>query len=119
MGLLDQLGGSLKGVLGSVAEAEGPAVLSALLAKTDFGNLQGLVNQLQQGGLGDQVKSWLSNGQNMKVTPEQIRAALNSDQVNQIAQRFGIPVGDVLKTLADKLPGIVDEASPNGTIQKL
>ena len=40
MGLLDQLGGSLKGVLGSVAAAEGPAVISALLAKTDFGNLK-------------------------------------------------------------------------------
>jgi uncharacterized protein YidB (DUF937 family) len=119
MGLLDQLGGSLKGVLGSVAQAEGPALLSALLAKTDFGSLQGLVNQLQQGGLGDQVKSWLSNGQNIQVTPEQIRAALNSDQLNQIAQHFGIPVGDALKMLANKLPGIVDEASPNGAIQKL
>lgn len=119
MGLLDQLSGSLKGVLGSVAAAEGPAVMSALLAKTDFGNLQGLVNQLQQGGLGDQVKSWLSTGPNAKITPEQLRAALSSDQVSQIAQHFGIPVGDALKVLAEKLPGIVDEASPNGAIQKM
>ena len=118
MGLLDQLGGSLKGVLGSVAAAEGPAVLSALLAKTNLGSLQGLADQLQQGGLADQVKTWLSDGPNMKVTPDQIRAALGSDQVKQIAQHFGVPVDDALKILAERLPGVVDQASPNGAIQK-
>jgi len=118
MGLLDQLGGSFKGVLTSVAAAEAPALISAVLAKTNAGNLQGLVEQLQQGGLGDQVKSWLSSGPNMKVTPEQLRAALGSDQVRQIAQHFGVPVDEALKMLADHLPAAVDQASPNGTIQK-
>jgi len=119
MGLLDQLGGSLKNVVGSLAAAEGPAVLSALLAKTNLGSLQGLVDQLQQAGLGEQVKSWLSDGSNMKVTPEQIRAALSSDQVKQIAQHFGVPADEALKMLADHLPGIVDQASPNGKIQRM
>lgn len=118
MGLLDKLGGSLKDALGSVTASEKSALISAVLAKTNLGNLQGLADQLQQGGLGDQVKSWLSNGPNMNVTPEQIRAALGSDQVKQIAQRFGIPVDDALKLLADHLPAAVDQASPNGTIQK-
>jgi uncharacterized protein YidB (DUF937 family) len=118
MGLLDQYGGSLKSLLGSLAAAEGPAVMSALLAKTNLGSLQGIVDQLQQAGLGDQVKSWLSNGPNMKVTPDQIRAALGSDQVKQIAQHFGVPVDQALKVLADHLPGVVDQASPNGKIQK-
>lgn len=118
MGLLDQIGGSLKGVLASVAAGKQPALISALLAKTNLGDLQGLVTQLQQGGLGDQVKSWLSNGPNMNVTPEQLRAALNSDHVKQIAQHFGVPVDDALKMLSEYLPGIVDAASPNGTIQK-
>lgn len=119
MGLLDQFGGSLKNVVSSLAAAEGPAVLSALLAKTNLGGLQGLVDQLQQAGLGDQVKSWLGNGANMKVTPEQIRAALSSDQVKQIAQHFGVPVDEALKMLADNLPGVVDQASPNGKIQRM
>ena len=118
MGLLDQLGSSLKGVLGLVAAGEQPALLSALLAKTNLGNLQGMVDQLQQGGLGDQVKSWLSNGPNMKVTPQQIQAALGNEQVRQLAQRYGIPVDDALKLLAEHLPTAVDQASPNGTIQK-
>src|SRR5262245_38475237 len=119
MGLLDQLGGSLKGILGSVAGAEAPALISAMLAKTNLGNLQGLVDQLQQGGLGDQVKSWLSNGPNMPITPDQLKTALGSDQMKQIAEHFGVPLDDALKMLSDHLPDVVDEASPNGTIQKL
>src|SRR6476659_6057663 len=114
MALWDQL----KGVLGSVSAAETPALISAVLAKTNLGSLQGLADQLQQGGLGDQLKSWLSNGPNLKVTPEQIQAALGNDQVRQLAQRFGVPVDDVLKLLATHLPTTIDQASPNGTIQK-
>ncbi len=117
MGLLDQLGGSLKGVLGSVAAAEAPALISAALAKTNMGNLQGLVTQLQQGGLGDQVKSWLGSGANMQVTPEQIQSALGNEQLKQLAQHFGVDTDAVAKLLAEHLPAAVDHASPKGTIQ--
>jgi len=117
MGLLDQIGGSLKGAISSVAAAEAPALISAALAKTNMGNLQGLVNQLQQGGLGDQVKSWLGNGANMQITPEQIQSALGSDQLKQLAQHFGVDPDAVTKLLADHLPNAVDQASPNGSIQ--
>ena len=117
MGLLDQLGGSLKGAISSVAAAEAPALISAALAKTNMGNMQGLVDQLQQGGLGDQVKSWLGNGANLKVTPEQIQSALGSDQLKQLAQHFGVDPDAVAKLLADHLPAAVDQASPDGSIQ--
>lgn len=116
MGLLDSLGG-LKGVLGQIAAAEAPALISAVLAKTNLGSLQGIVNQLQASGLQTQVQSWLSNGANMSVTPEQLRAALSNEQVRQIAEHFGVPVDAALKILAEHLPATVDQASPNGQIQ--
>jgi uncharacterized protein YidB (DUF937 family) len=112
MGLFDNLGG----VLGQVTAAAAPALISAVLAKTNLGDLNGLVTQLQQGGLNDQVKSWLGNGANMHVTPEQIRAALGNEQVKQIAAHFGIPVDAALKLLAEHLPATVDQASPNGKL---
>jgi uncharacterized protein YidB (DUF937 family) len=117
MGLFDNLGGALKGVLGQVETAAMPALISAALAKTNFGNLQGLVNQLQQGGLGPQVQSWLGNGSNISITPDQLRAALGNDQVRQLAAHFGLPVDQVLDTLAQHLPATVDQASPNGTVE--
>ena len=117
MGLLDSLGGALKGVLGQVEADAVPALISAVLAKTNLGDLQGLVNKLQQGGLNDQVQSWLGNGANLPVTVDQLRAALDNEQVQQIARELGLPIDGALKLLAAYLPTTVDQASPNGTIQ--
>jgi uncharacterized protein YidB (DUF937 family) len=117
MGLFDQIGGALKGALSSELAANGPALLNAALAKTDMGDLQGLVEKLQQGGLGNQVKSWLGDGQNIGISPEQIQSALSNDQLRQLAAHFGIPVDAVSKLLAEHLPAAVDQASPDGTLR--
>src|SRR5882672_4243670 len=116
MGLLDSLTGALGGNLNQLEAAAIPAVISSVLAKTNLGDMQGLANQLQQGGLGAQVQSWLGNGANMPVSPEQIRTALGNDQVKQIAAHFGLPVDAALKLLAEHVPAAVDQASPNGTL---
>jgi uncharacterized protein YidB (DUF937 family) len=63
MGLLDNVGGALTGILGQVAAV--PALISAALAKTDLGDLNGIVAKLQPGGLNTQVASWLGNGANL------------------------------------------------------
>jgi uncharacterized protein YidB (DUF937 family) len=114
MGLLDSL---LGGGLSQIEAAAVPALISAALAKTNLGDLQGLVNQLQAGGLGPQVQSWLGNGANLPVSPDQLRGALGSEQVRQMAQHFGIDPDAALKLLAEHLPAAVDQASPNGTLQ--
>ena len=117
MGLLDNLGGSLGGMLGQVTATAAPGLISAMLAKTNLGDMQGIVNQLQQGGLGDQVKSWLGNGSNLPVTPQQLQAALGDEHVKQIAEHFGVPVDQALKLLSEHLPTAVDQASPDGALQ--
>src|SRR5215472_16643498 len=109
MGILDSL-------LGSAGEAALPGLFSEGLAKTGLGDLQGLVNQLQQGGLGPQVQSWLGNGANMPVSPDQLRSALGSGQLTQLAAHFGVTPEAALKLLSEHLPGVIDKASPNGTL---
>jgi uncharacterized protein YidB (DUF937 family) len=116
MGLLDSLTGALGGSLGQVEAAAMPALISTVLAKTNLGDLQGLATQLQQGGLGNEVQSWLSSGGNLPVSPEQLRAALGSDQVKQLAQHFGVSPDAALKLLSEHLPGVIDQASPNGAL---
>jgi uncharacterized protein YidB (DUF937 family) len=113
MGLFDKLGG----VVGQITAAAAPALINAALAKTNLGDLQGLVNKLQQGGLSDQVKSWLGNGANLPITAEQLQAALGNEQIRQLAEHFGLPADAALKLLAEHLPAIVDKASPNGKLQ--
>ena len=99
MGVFDSVGG-LKGLLGQVEAAAAPALVSALLAKTDMGSLQGIVAKLQAAGLNDQVRSWLGNGSNLPVTPDQLRSALGNQQVQQIARQLGLPVDEALKVVA-------------------
>lgn len=113
MGLLDTLGGSLR----NVAAAAAPVLIAEALKQTNLGNLQGIVNQFQQGGLGPQVQSWLGNGANVPVTPEQLRAALGDEHVQQLAAKFGVPTDQVLKLLAEHLPAAVDQASPDGKLK--
>jgi uncharacterized protein YidB (DUF937 family) len=108
-------GGLLKGVAGELGK-QAPTILSQVLANS--GGLQGVVNKLQQAGLDKQVASWLSNGQNIPVTKEQLRAAINDKQLQQIARSLGVPVDQALDVLAKYLPDAIDQASPNGQIQK-
>jgi uncharacterized protein YidB (DUF937 family) len=118
MGLFDNLGGALKDAFGRAETAALPALVSAVLAKTDLGSLQGIVNKLQEAGLGSQVQSWLGNGTNLPVSADQLRSALGNDQVRQIAQQLGLPVDGALKVLAEHLPTAVDQASPNGEVEE-
>jgi uncharacterized protein YidB (DUF937 family) len=113
MALFDKLGG----ILGEVTAAAAPALISAALAKTNMGDLQGLVSKLQQGGLGAQVQSWLGSGGNMPVTADQLKAALGDEHVQRLAAHFGVPVDKVLSLLSEHLPETVDKASPNGTLE--
>jgi len=110
MGILDSL-------LGSAGEAALPGLFSEGLAKTGLGDLQGLVNQLQQGGLGPQVQSWLGNGQNMSIDPEALKGALDNEHVEQLAQHFGVDPDTALKMLSEHLPTAVNQAGQQGTIR--
>jgi uncharacterized protein YidB (DUF937 family) len=53
----------------------------------------------------------------MPINSEQLRAALDNDQVKQLAQHFGVDPDAALKLLAEHLPAVVDQQSPDGTIQ--
>jgi uncharacterized protein YidB (DUF937 family) len=116
MGLLDglNLGGVLRGALGEVEAAALPAAINAVLAKTQYRDLNGLVAALQKGGLNAQG---LGPGANLPITEDQLKAVLGNAQAQEFARHLGLPVDATLKLLAQYLPDIVDKASPNGTLQ--
>jgi len=118
MGILDSLENSpaFKGALSQLEGAVLPVVLSEVLGNGSQGGLSAIVAKLQQAGLGDQVKSWIGNGQNLPITAEQLQQVLGSDTVKQLAARFNIPVDQLAKVLAQQLPKAVDHASPDGKL---
>ncbi len=120
MGFLDEMGKQLGGALGnSLGGNSGgqPNVLQLVQAlMQQNGGLDGLLAKLQQGGLGDIVKSWLGNGQNLPVSAEQITQALGNPQVASVAKQFGIDPQQLAQLVATQLPQIVDKLSPGGAL---
>jgi uncharacterized protein YidB (DUF937 family) len=115
MGILDSLENS--GILGQLGAAVLPVVLGEVMGTgTQGGTLNAIVAKLQQAGLGDQVKSWIGNGQNLPITADQLRQVLGSDTVKQMAAKYNIPVDQLTEILAHQLPIAVDHASPDGKL---
>jgi uncharacterized protein YidB (DUF937 family) len=105
------------GIAGEL-EKQAPSILAQTLAKNNMGDLQGILNKLQEAGLNKQVASWLSNGKNIPVTKEQLRAAINDKQLQEIARSLGVPVDQALDVLTKYLPDAVDQASPSGQLAR-
>jgi uncharacterized protein YidB (DUF937 family) len=95
-----------------------PDILSQVLARTDLGSIGGLLQQLQQSGLGPQVASWLGNGQNLPLSVDQLKNALGDERLRQLATQFGLPADQLLGELSRHLPGAIDNLSPNGTLEE-
>ncbi len=107
-GLLGQSGLDLS----KVQEMIGPVMKMI----QDSGGLQGLLQQLQSGGLGEQVQSWLGQGANLPVDPSQITQALSPDALGQVAQQTGQTVEQIGGDLSKMLPDLVNQLSPSGSL---
>jgi uncharacterized protein YidB (DUF937 family) len=120
MGILDSLENSpaLKSALSQLGAAVLPVVMSEVMGTGSQGGLNAIVAKLQQAGLGDQVKSWIGNGQNLPITADQLRQVLGSDTVKQLAAKYNIPVDQLTEVLAHQLPLAVDHASPDGKLPR-
>ena len=82
--LMNQLGGA-----GPAAPIRRAALGGLATAIQGEGGLDGLLGKLQDAGLGDQVDSWISTGQNQGIGPDQLGQALGPDTVERLAKGPG------------------------------
>ena len=91
--------------------------LLAMLAPTGMsGGLANLVNICHKRGLGEVVNSWISTGQNLPITGDQVRSVLGSSELQSLAARAGIDPQAAMTACAQILPLLVDKATPDGRI---
>ena len=95
MGLLDNLGGSLKSGPSGSCRSTGFDLLGA--AKTDLGDLNGLSRPAASRSRRS-CPPCLGDGKNMPSTAEELRAALGNAEVQQLAEQFGDPVDGALNS---------------------
>ena len=115
MGLFDSILGAMAG--GGSGTSGGSAMMNlinGLLAQN--GGIQGLANQFSQHGHEDTFASWVSTGQNMPISGDQIQRVLGSEQVAGLAAKLGLDPTQVSHFLAEYLPMIINGMTPNGTV---
>ncbi len=103
----DPLGGLLGGAGG----------LGGLLAGGAAGGvLSDLLQQFDQAGQGQAVRSWVSGSENVPVSPNDIEKTFGSDIINQLADQFGMDKNELLQGLSQTLPNVVDQLTPDGRL---
>jgi uncharacterized protein YidB (DUF937 family) len=107
MGLFD-------GILGGIIGVEGATLLNNFIEKQR--GLQNIASQFEKNAFGETMKSWISLGPNSPITPDQIRQALGSEKVKEMATKLGLPVDKLADLLAQHLPQVIDKATPGGKL---
>jgi uncharacterized protein YidB (DUF937 family) len=117
MGMLDGLLGSLMGgMTGGGQQQQNPLLAIALRMLQQNGGLEGILGKFQQAGLGQQADSWVSTGQNLPIDPGALGEIFGHEELGRIAQQTGMSQQDVSGGLADLLPGLIDQMTPQGQV---
>ncbi len=109
MGGAQQSGGA-GGNLGALL----PVITSMLSNDGQQGGLGGLMEKFNQAGMGEVVGSWVGKGENMPISADQLSQVLGSGALGDIASKLGMSQGEAGGALAQMLPGIIDQLTPNG-----
>jgi uncharacterized protein YidB (DUF937 family) len=80
--------------------------------------LQGIVQKLTSSGMGQQVQSWIGTGQNQPVSGSDIQRAVDPAELQQMAQQQGMSTDEFSNHVAQALPDMVDQATPEGMVPK-
>ena len=93
-------------------------VMDALSGLTEGNGLDlaGITDKLKEGGLGDQLSSWLGDGENASVSAEQITNALGADKISEMASSLGIDAGSAAEKLSQAMPSLMDKFSSGGNL---
>ena len=89
-----------------------PLVASLLMN----GGLQKILGRLQESGKGAKGQSWVSTGPNEPVDAADIKAALDDQELADIAQKLGVSEDEAAEAVAQVLPDVVDQATPAGAL---
>ncbi len=79
-------------------------------------NLGSLVSKMDTGGLGAVAKSWLGDGNNEAISPDQITSMFGSDKISEFASKLGLSKDEAAGGLSEALPQMVDKASSGGSL---
>jgi len=79
-------------------------------------NAAGMLDKLMNSPIGEHMQSWIGQGGNQSVTPDQVSQALGQDHMSKIADQTGTTPQQAAQNISAKLPNVVDQLSPDGQL---
>ena len=74
------------------------------------------VRDLEDRGHGDFARSWVSRGPSRPISPQQLESALGQDGMRDLMQQTGMDREELLETLSEYLPRVIDHLTPEGRV---
>ena len=88
------------------------------LTSGDGLDLRGIMEKMKAGGLGDQLESFLGDGENQDLSAYQVKSAFGEDGLANVANKLGVDTDSAASQLKDILPGLLDKASSGGNLME-
>ena len=114
MGLLD----SIMGMLGKGGGKDIMSQLATMLTGKggDGMGLSRLLDQFKGAGLGDKADSWVGNGENAPLDPDDVEKAIGSERLAEMSKQTGESVGALKTDLSKMIPDAVNKLTPDGKV---
>ena len=112
MGLLD----SIMGMLGKGGGKDVMSQLATMLTGKggDGMGLSRLLDQFKGAGMGDKAESWVGNGENQSLDPDEVEKAIGSERLAKMSKQTGESVGALKTDLSKMIPDAVNKLTPDG-----
>lgn len=80
------------------------------------GGVNAVLDRFRQQGLGRQAQSWVGTGQNDGIDGGAVEQVVGASELQQMAQRLGVPEQEVAQAFAEIMPQMVDHLTPQGQV---
>ena len=114
MGLLDQLLGQALGNTAAGQQHNQLLDLAVNFVQNYPGGVAGLVQQFTNAGYGGQARSWVSTGENVPISQDELSHALGPRNVESMGRQAGLPAQTTSGALAALLPVLIRPAHAEG-----
>lgn len=80
------------------------------------GGMGQVLDRFRQKGFGRQAQSWVQTGDNDGIDERAVEQVVGQTELQQMAQRLGVPEQQVAQAFAEIMPEMVDKLSPQGSL---
>lgn len=80
------------------------------------GGVKEVLLRFEQKGFGAQADSWVSTGANQSLKAEEIDEVVGGEELSRMSRKLGVTEREVALGLADILPELVDQLTPDGNV---